>query len=115
MPKSVFTPELPCESLVRKVCGHNWRELLEPDIDGAWGVAIIKSVLDGVSPEPREIASHLGVKKEELYTAFRRLNMNGIFMDDQIYNDSGLLTEDMLAWCYYAGYASGATGTVMCK
>ncbi len=112
MPKSVFTPELPCEYLVRKVSGRNWRDLSEPDINGAWGVAIVKSVLDGIHPDPREIASHLGVSKEELYPAFRKLSLNGVFLGDTIYNDTGLLSEDLMAWCYYAGYASGATGTV---
>ena len=111
--------ELPCERLVRKICGEGWRNLPSPDLDGAWGVAIVRSVLDGVAVprEPwmlRQIATHLGVHKIELQSAFTRLNLNGIFLRDRILKDRKVLNNnDLHAWCQYAGIASGATGNVI--
>jgi hypothetical protein len=112
MGKGTFIPELPYETLVRKTCGSQWRHLSDAERDGAFGVAIVKSVSDGVEPDLNEIASHLGVERDLLVRAFRRLSLNGIFRRDWIYDDRALQTDDQLAWCYYAGYASGATGLV---
>jgi len=111
--------ELPCERLVRKICGEGWRNLPSPDIDGAFGVAIVRSILDGVAAprEPwmlRQIVTHLGVQQHELQTAFTRLNLNGVFLRDRIYGDrKALNNNDIHAWCQYAGIASGATGNVI--
>lgn len=113
--------ELPCERLIRKICGDGWRNLSFPDIDGAWGVAIVRSVLDGVgvSREPwmlRQIATHLGVQQPDLQDAFTRLNLNGVFLRDRIYGDrKSLNNNDLHAWCQYAGIASGATGNVIAR
>lgn len=113
--------ELPCERLVRKICGDGWRNLPSPDIDGAWGVTIVRSVLDGVAPlrEPwmlRQIAAHLGVQQYDLQDAFTRLNLNGVFLRDRIYKDRKTLNNnDVHAWCQYAGIASGATGNVIVR
>ncbi|HDZ15703.1 MAG TPA: hypothetical protein ENH60_12520 [Pricia sp.] len=78
------------------------------DRDGALGLAIVKSVFDGVTPELNDISSHLGVNKEVLWKAFRRLKMNGIFQDDRISRET--LKDDDTNWCFYAGYASGYIG-----
>ena len=51
----VIIPKLPCEKIVTKVMGEQWRNLPDRDRDGAWGVAIIQSVVDGVKPNPGEI------------------------------------------------------------
>lgn len=113
--------ELPYERLVRKVCGEGWRHLPSPDVDGAWGVAIVRSVLDGVAVprEPwmlRQIATHLGVQQHELQTAFTRLNLNGVFLRDRIFKDRKALNDNEIhAWCQYAGLASGATGNVIVR
>lgn len=113
--------ELPCERLVRKICGEGWRNLSFPDINGAWGVTIVRSVLDGVAVprEPwmlRQIAAHLGVQQYDLQDAFTRLNLNGVFRQDRIYKDrKALNNNDIHAWCYYAGIASGATGNVIVR
>jgi len=99
--------------------GDGWRNLTAPDIDGAWGIAIVKSILDGVcsTDQPswmlRGIAGHLGVPQDDLRPAFMRLSMNGVFMRDRIYKDRKALKNfDLHAWCQYAGLASGATGNV---
>lgn len=113
MGKGTFIPELPYESLVRNVCGSQWRHLPDRERDGAFGVAIVKSVLDGVEADLNEIASHLGIDRELLVRAFRSLSLNGVFRRDLIYNDDALRNEDLHAWGYYAGYASGATGLVV--
>ncbi len=112
MGKGNFIPELPCETLVRSICGPQWRHYPEQDRDGAFGVAIVKSVLDGVASDLNEVASHLGIERDFLVRAFRRLSLNGIFRRDLIYGDNDLRSNDKLAWCFYAGYASGAAGLV---
>lgn len=110
MNKGVFVPELPCEGLVKQICGSQWRTLTGRELDGALGVAIVRSVLDGVPPELNRVSSYLGVDRDILLTAFRSLSMNGVFRRASMFKDEGLHRGDDLAWCYYAGYASGATG-----
>jgi hypothetical protein len=105
-----FIPELPYEGLVRKVCGPQWRTLTGRELDGAWGVAIVRSILDGCRPDLTEIAAHLGVEREALQAAYRSLSQNGVFCRNRIESDRTLRKDDLLAWSYYAGYASGATG-----
>jgi hypothetical protein len=111
MGKGNFIPELPYETLVRNVCGAQWRHAADNERDGAFGVAIVKSVSDGVEPDLNEIASHLGVERAFLVRAFRRLSLNGIFRRDL--GDEALRCDDVKAWSYYAGFASGATGLVV--
>ena len=104
-------PELPYEKLIEKVFGIQWRTLPEADINGALGVAIVKSVLDGLPPELGEISSHLGVNKETLREPYKNLNMNGIFRRNRIQEDAlALNNEDLFAWSYYAAYAAGIIG-----
>lgn len=118
---------LPYNGLIQRVCaprGEDWRNLPSPEIDGAWGVAIIRSILDGVinlngsksfksSSHLRVVASHLGVDTETLWPAFMRLSLNGILMHDNIRKDKKALNDnDIHAWCHYAGYASGVIGNV---
>ncbi len=110
MAKMSFIPELPYEGLVRRVCGHQWRNLSGRELDGAWGVAIVKSILDGCRSDLSEIASHLGIDRESLQSAYRSLSMNGVFCRDRIESDKILRTDDLTAWSFYAGYASGITG-----
>jgi len=103
--------ELPYESLVRKICGSQWRNLPDNERNGALGVAIVKSVLDGLRPELGEISSHLGVDKEVLRGAYKHLSMNGVFRHDKIRSDAKVLSKnDMHAWGYYAGFAGGFLG-----
>lgn len=103
----------PCESIVVRICGDKWRELPSHDLDGAVGVAIVRSVLDGVSPNLRDLGFHLGVDGDFLRCSFMRLSMNGVFLRDRIYRDrKALNNNDVHAWCQYAGIASGATGNV---
>lgn len=120
MSRSAFTPELRCEELVRRIIGEGWRTLPSDEIDGAWGVAIVRSVLDGVGSgnEPhwrlRSISNHLGVDTEILKDAFMRLSLNGVFQGSKLYDDRKALNNmETLAWCYYAGIAEGAIGNVV--
>ncbi len=104
-----FIPELPCERLVRKICGPAWRSLPRTEIDAAWGVAIVKSILDGVQPEVGRLSGHLGVSGDHLIDAYRRLGVNGIFKTGWLESDRKTLESgDLTAWCYYGGYAAGA-------
>ncbi len=118
--RSAFIPELPCEELVRRIIGEGWRNLPSDEIDGAWGVAIVRSILDGVGGdnEPhwrlRSIAHHLGVDSENLKDAFMRLSLNGVFRGSKIHDDRRALNKlEILGWCYYAGVAQGAIGNVV--
>lgn len=111
-------PDLPCEGLIVKLMGESWRDLPAWEIDGAWGIAIVRSILGGavkpVGSSPlRQIANHLMVSPDIIKSAFTRLNFNGMFMRNKIFKDKALKNGDMLAWYYYAGIASGATGNVV--
>jgi hypothetical protein len=111
--KSAFIPQLPYENLVAGVCGEKWRTLENNEIDAAWGVAVVRSILDGIDNEPREIANHLGVDTGDIYDAWRRLMMNGALVTRNLNRDRRALNAgDQLAWGYYAGYAAGAVGPV---
>lgn len=113
MSKGNFLPELPCERLVRNICGSQWRSLSKPEVDAAWGIAIVKSVLDGTKPEIGELSKHLGVESGFIYEAYRRLNLNGIFKTGKLEMDRKLLErDDLLTWGYYGGFACGATGVL---
>ena len=105
---------MPYEKFISNIFGDNWRYLQEPDVHGAWGVAILKSILDGVEPKLVKIAAHLNVEKWRLHKAYRHLFLNGVFLGDKIEQDrSALEAGNFHAWGYYAGYASGHAGTVV--
>jgi len=111
-----YIPELPCEAIVSRVLGSQWRSLPEWERDGAWGVAIVKSILGpgneepGVKPDLVSLSNHLGVDREVLRKPYVRLIANGLLSDNLINEDRDALESNSLhAWCYYAGYASGHT------
>jgi hypothetical protein len=108
--KTAYIQELKCEPLIRKLYGSQWRNLDERERDGAIGIAIVKSVMDGVKPDIQDISRYLGVNREYITNPFKRLFMNGVFLRDKISKDKGLRNGDIIAWGYYAGYAMGATG-----
>ena len=110
MSKGNFVSELPCERLVRDICGSQWRNLPKQEIDAAWGVAIVHSVLNGVRPVIYELARHLGVDSDTIADAYFGLNSNGVFKRGWLEKDrESLESGDIVAWCYYGGYACGAT------
>lgn len=112
-----FIPDLYGEYLIRSVYGPQWRQLSQEDIDGAFGIAIIKSIIDGKTETSlRDVSNFLGVRENVIEMAHYRLFMNGIFLhdSDRIMKDHGLIGSDIVPWCYYAGIASGATGNVIC-
>jgi hypothetical protein len=111
--KGAFVPEITSEELVKQICGAQWRNLPDKERDGAWGVAIVKAVFDGIAPDLHELSKHLGVEPELLTQAFRRLSLNGVFRHNSIQNDAGLQRNDPVAWCYYAGCASGIAGNIV--
>lgn len=109
--EKMVIPETPYEEFITKICGEEWRSFSKEEVDGAIGVAIVKSVLDGIAPELNELSSHLGVPKYQLRAAYYALSMNGVFLRDRIHNDKKALESGKAyPWCYYAGYASSLTG-----
>lgn len=115
---------IPYEELIQQVVvphGSSWRSLPPHERDGAWGVAMVRSVLDGVRPSLTELSSHLGVPIVLLKRAYNQLSANGVFRSNKIHKDEALkdwkekgkVTTDalkLLPWCYYAAFASGAAG-----
>lgn len=100
--------KLPCEDVVCELMGTNWRFLPDRDKSGAWGVAIVWSVLSGQPVDLGAIAEYLGVNVSEIKRAFSGLKSNRAF--DTIESDrQSLESMDKIAWLYYAGYASGHT------
>jgi hypothetical protein len=109
--ESSYQIDMLYEDLVCEVCGDNWRYGSRSAINSAWGVAIVRSILDGVAPRLKDLCDHLGVDRGVIIEAHRLLSLNGAFLRNRIYADSEALEgDDMCAWRYYAGMACGATG-----
>jgi len=105
--------EIPCEFLIKRLCGSQWRNLPNREQDAAWGMAIVYAVLNGCRPDLASVSRYLKVPKHVVYNAFKRLELNGVFLNNRINKDRAeLKRNDVLAWGYYGGYASGATGPV---
>ncbi len=110
-------PEIRYERLIQYVCGDNWRHAHRTEVDGAIGVAIVKSVLEGVDIDPEEMAIHLHAPKYLISRPFSNLAMSGVFqihqdkdgkMRNRIESDRKLLeSRNIHTWCWYAGCASG--------
>lgn len=114
--KSDAIASLTYESIIKKMCGSQWKSLPTHEQDAAWGMIIVSCVLDGVKPILPVIAKHLKVPKYLLFNAFKRMSMNGIFLGNKIEQDRVALNNwDEIAWGYYGGYASGATGNVVVR
>lgn len=103
-------PELYCEHVVQSVYGDGWRNLPQQDLDGALGIAMCRAILDGCRPELKSLSERLGVSTHFLYQPYERLSRNGFMKGTKISEDPGLTDDLVTAWCYVAGYASGATG-----
>lgn len=96
---------------VSRICGSQWRMLDEYSRNAAWGIAIIKAVLDGARPDINDLSYYLGVDRDTISTPLRNLILNGVFDSDKLTKDAkDLRAGDELAWGYYGGYACGATG-----
>jgi hypothetical protein len=104
-------PSLPYEKVINKFYGPHWRNSKSEDFNGAIGIAIIKSMADGVRSNISEIASHLGVDKRLIDRPFKNLASNGVFRNNWVDNDKKSIKEnDQTALGYYAGWASGQAG-----
>ena len=108
---------MPYEELVRKICGGQWRNLPPKEQNAGWGIAIVNSILDGVKPDLYNMSSHLGVERHQILFAYKNLSMNGVFLGGKVEKERKVLeakdmpSDTMLAWGYYGGLASAATGT----
>ena len=104
-------PELPCENLVRLICGASWRSLSDTDLDAALGIGMTKMVLDGVEPSLKTLADKMQIDEKLLEPAFRRLEMNGKFLKHNLSNIDAKVV-DVVGWGFVGGVAAGATGLV---
>lgn len=104
--------KVPYDNLVSSICGDKWQET---DPDGGWGIVIVKAILDGCFPDLYALSTKLCVNESVLQPAFTRLSLNGMLFRNKIKNDrTALASNNVHAWCQYAGIASGATGNVVC-
>ena len=102
----------PYESFVTNICGDTFSSYASlEERDGAIGIAIVKTILDGHAIRNKDVAKHLGLSPDDIFYAYKRIRDNGLLRNDGevIRNDKGLRDNDMHTWCTYAGYASGFT------
>jgi len=113
----IKVPDLPqkYEQIIKKVFGPEWRSLSQTEIEGALGIAICKAILVNKrsSFNLDDLSREIGVEAPLLSIPYERLAKNGYMKDGRIKGDQDLLKEDMTAWCYIAGTASGLTGNVL--
>lgn len=114
-----FPEKIKYEHIIGSLFGREWRNLPMRDRDGALGVAIICSILKGSKPTLYDVSKHIGVSMDDLYESFTRLSLNGAFSKtrinkdrDSIFGQHGRSHDYYLALGYWAGLASGYTGTV---
>lgn len=105
-----FPPEV--EEIIELVYGAEWTSTVRGnEINGVLGVAIIKSVIDGVNDDIEDIAAHLNTYRREIERSFSRLNMNGALLGHNLRKDVDKLKEnDIHTWCHYAAIAAGHVG-----
>lgn len=116
-PVSMFKKPLPqsYENLLTYLFG-DWRTWSPSEMQGVYGVLIIRCVLDGARLDLHALASYLGANVDDLRSPFMRFSLNGIFLRNRLRDDKkNLNANDVHAWCYYAGIASGMTGNVTWK
>ena len=99
--------------------------LKEIEWEGCLGVAIVISVIEGITPNLFSLSKHLDIPNYDfnLQNAFERLRINGIFNSQKgVTNDPFLKGNgtdrytrtasecEREAWCHIAGVASGFIG-----
>ena len=109
-PKTYPIPEIYCEDIIRMVCGDDWRTLPQNEVDGAIGVAICRSLMDGCNCDIRSLSKFTGIEPKMIHPPLERLSLNGITRPSKLNSDKALKKRDTTAWCYIAGYASGLIG-----
>lgn len=113
----VFPQDMMYEKIIQHVCGEYWRDCNQAEVDGAMGVAIIRSLMEGVENDVSEIAYHLEVPKFVISRAYNNLDTGGVFQRHQekdkkfrnrIESDwKALKNRDVHVWAWYAASASG--------
>ena len=111
------------ERIVNTICGNDWcgPESTPDDIDGGLGVAIMLAYLQSSNSRLPELAKMIEVPSYLLETAYKRLQINGLFSPRSwVLRDPLLLSGEssnvsnhnsaLIAWCFIAGMASGYTG-----
>lgn len=111
----MIIPKLPekCERLIKKICGQDWRQYSNTEIEGALGVAIVLMAIDEETIEFNVIARRIGIDVNLISIPFERLARNGYMNKKRLWEDKQLVDENLHAWCYVAGTASGVTGNVI--
>jgi len=108
------------EKIVRIVCGGDWNgsSSTPDDRDGGFGIAMVLAYLQGSNSRLGDLSKAIGIPAYSLETAYKRLQINGIFsprssiLDDPILKFGGSNNDNssIRAWCHIAGLASGYTG-----
>ena len=100
------------DQLIRKIYGSDWRHMDPSEVDGAFGIAICKAIMEGVSSDIQSLSDHFDVSIDWLSASYERLAKNGYMKENRLRNDKGLQNEDVFAWSWMAGVSSGYTGNV---
>lgn len=114
------------ESLLKTVCMvEDYHYLPENEWEGCLGVAVVISVIEGVTPNLFSLSKHLDIPhcNSNLQQAFTRLKISGIFGSKKNIKNDPLLTGNGTdtpwrtaselergAWCYIAGVGAGLIG-----
>lgn len=109
------------DDVARYVCGDNWMNTDPDERDGGYGVAMTLAYMNGIPAKLGDMSAEVGVPPFVLETAFKRLQVNGIFchrsplLDDSFLRNEHDKSETSkikthVAWCNIAGLASGFIG-----
>jgi len=117
------------EEIIKDICNvENIYKSSKEEKDGALGVAMVLSYIDGVSPSVKNMAHHLNLSPFLLEDAFNNLRVNGVFsssfnvINDPVFKGQQRFQTEWvsrshateLAWCHIAGLAAGITGLKYC-
>lgn len=113
------------ERLIKQICNTGQlRFLNKTEYEGALGVAMVMSILDGVEANVFDLSKHLQISVKELETPYWNLKCKGVFNEKFLNNDKvlrGSLRKSpnqyisaehssKTAWCNIAGMASNICG-----
>lgn len=105
--KFEFSKEI--KECIELVYGTDWALTVKGnEINGLLGIAIVKSIVDGININFNDIAYYLRIPKWEIDVAFNRLIKSGYLLSHNLKKDiNALKKKDVHVWCDYAAIAAG--------
>ena len=98
--------------VVELAYGNDWATTVHGnEINGVLGIAVVKSIVDGINNDTEEIARHLNTYRREIERSHNRLFINGALLPHNLKKDiEKLKANDVQTWCHYAAIAAGHVG-----